>query len=122
MCHAVDTGGTRPGSFCGDAIDRDAEGIELPATKLVEAGHIVSDVQQLIMSHTRMPATVDLDLRGLFGADDTAVRAMAALVDMCGAETLRAVLARLIELSDAPDRRPVPSARRVIVLGMRRRR
>jgi len=100
MCHLVDVGGTRPGSFCADAIDCYAEGLQLPPTQLVVGGRIRTDVWQLIMSHTRMPATVDLDLRGLIGANNTAVRAMVALADKYGADTVRAVMASLIELSE----------------------
>ena len=114
MCHMVDVGGTRPGSFCADAFDSYAEGLQLPPTKLVEAGAIRGDVWQLIMSHTRMAATVDLDLRGLLGANNTAVRAMIALADKYGADTVRAVMAGLIELSERRLRarlRELPDAR-----------
>jgi N-methylhydantoinase B len=114
MCHMVDVGGTRPGSFCADAFDCYAEGLQLPPVKLVDAGHIRSDVWQLIMSHTRMANTVDLDLRGLVGANNTAVRAMVALADKYGADTVRAVMAGLIELSEHRLRarlRELPDAR-----------
>ncbi|WP_166352447.1 hydantoinase B/oxoprolinase family protein [Phytoactinopolyspora limicola] len=100
MCHMPDVGGSRPGSFCNDATECYQEGLQLPPTKLVEAGEIRSDVWNLIMAHTRAAAAFKLDLRGLIGANHTAVRAMTQLAQRYGADTVRQVMAGLIELSE----------------------
>ena len=100
MCHLPDVGGSKPGSFCNDATECYQEGLQLPPTKIVEDGEIREDVWNLILSHTRAASAVNLDMRGLIGANNTAVRAMTQLADRYGADTVRAVMSGLIELSD----------------------
>ncbi|MFC3961508.1 hydantoinase B/oxoprolinase family protein [Nocardia jiangsuensis] len=100
MCHMPDVGGSRPGSFCNDATECYQEGLQLTPTKLVEDGRIRSDVWNLIMAHTRAAPAVNLDLRGLIGANNTAVRAMTQLAERYGVDTVKAVMAGLIDLSD----------------------
>ena len=100
MCHMPDVGGSRPGSFCNDATECYQEGLQLTPTKLVEAGRIRTDVWNLIMAHTRAAPAVDLDLRGLIGANNTAIRAMTQLAERYGVNTVKAVMAGLIDLSD----------------------
>ncbi|GAB2857693.1 hydantoinase B/oxoprolinase family protein [Actinocorallia aurea] len=100
MCHMVDVGGMTPGSFCIDATDSYQEGLQMPPTKLVDGGEVRTDVWNLILGHTRMAPTVNLDLRALIGANNTAIRAMTALAEKYGAETVRTVMANLIGLSE----------------------
>lgn len=100
MCHMVDVGGMTPGSFCIDATDSYQEGLQMPPTKLVDGGKVRTDVWNLVLAHTRMAATVNLDLRALIAANNTAIRAMTALADKYTAETVRAVMGSLIELSE----------------------
>jgi N-methylhydantoinase B len=100
MCHMVDVGGSRPGSFCVDAIDCFAEGLQMPPMKLVDGGTIRTDLWNLIMTSTRMPAAFDLDLRALIGANNTALRAVGNLAGKYGTETVQSVMSTLIETSD----------------------
>ncbi|MCR1782699.1 hydantoinase B/oxoprolinase family protein [Nocardioides carbamazepini] len=100
MCHMPDVGGSRPGSFCNDATECYQEGLQLTPTKLVEDGRIRTDVWNLIMAHTRAAPAVNLDLRGLIGANNTAVRAMTQLAQRYGVDTVKAVMSGLIDLSD----------------------
>ncbi|MER5491654.1 hydantoinase B/oxoprolinase family protein [Streptomyces sp. NPDC002490] len=100
MCHMVDVGGMTPGSFCVDATDSYQEGLQMPPTKLVDGGRVRTDVWNLILAHTRMAPTVNLDLRALIGANNTAVRAMTALAEKYGADTVRTVMGNLITLSE----------------------
>lgn len=100
MCHMPDVGGSRPGSFCNDATECYQEGLQLTPTKLIADGKIRSDVWNLIMAHTRAAPAVNLDLRGLIGANNTAVRAMTQLAERYGVETVKAVMGGLIDLSD----------------------
>jgi N-methylhydantoinase B len=100
MCHMPDVGGSRPGSFCNDATECYQEGLQLTPTKLIEDGRIRTDVWNLILAHTRAAPAVNLDLRGLIGANNTAVRAMTQLAQRYGVETVKAVMAGLIDLSD----------------------
>ncbi|WP_165367782.1 hydantoinase B/oxoprolinase family protein [Phytoactinopolyspora endophytica] len=100
MCHMPDVGGSRPGSFCNDATECYQEGLQLPPTKLVEHGELRSDMWNLILAHTRAADAVKLDLRGLIGANNTAVRAMTQLARRYGPDTVRHVMAGLIDLSE----------------------
>ncbi|MGW4032937.1 hydantoinase B/oxoprolinase family protein [Streptomyces sp. NPDC004838] len=100
MCHMVDVGGMTPGSFCIDATDSYQEGLQMPPTKLVDGGRVRTDVWNLILAHTRMAPTVNLDLRALIGANNTAIRAMTALAEKYGADTVRTVMSNLITLSE----------------------
>ena len=81
MCHLVDVGGLRPSSFCIGATEMFQEGLQLPPTKLVDSGVLRSDVLALILSHSRVPATVNLDIKGLIAANNTAVRSVAELIE-----------------------------------------
>lgn len=100
MCHLPDVGGSKPGSFCNDATECYQEGLQLTPTKIVENGEIRSDTWNMILAHTRAAPAVNLDMRGLVGANNTAVRAMTQLADRYGADTVRGVMAGLIDLSD----------------------
>lgn len=109
MCHMTDVGGSRPGSFCSDAIDCYAEGLQLPPTKVIDRGKVRSDVWNLITSHSRVPVAFDLDLRGLVAANNTAARSLVALADKYGVTTVQTVMAEQIALSDRRLRRRLAS-------------
>jgi N-methylhydantoinase B len=100
MCHLVDVGGLRPSSFCIGATDMYQEGLQVPPTKLIEQGVLRSDVLSLILSHSRVPATVNLDIKGLIAANNTAVRSVGELIKRYGMETLDAVMTGVVELSE----------------------
>ncbi|HLH22326.1 MAG TPA: hydantoinase B/oxoprolinase family protein [Chloroflexota bacterium] len=100
MMHMLDIGGLRPGSFCYDATECYQEGLQLTPTKLVEGGRLRQDILTMILSHSRMAPTMHLDLKGLMAANLAAARGFATLVGRYGADTVRAVMAGLIRLSE----------------------
>ncbi len=100
MCHLVDVGGLRPSSFCIGATEMFQEGLQLPPTKLIDGGALRSDVLALILSHSRVPATVNLDIKGLIAANNTAVRSFAELIERYGIDTVQGVMNGVVELSD----------------------
>jgi N-methylhydantoinase B len=105
MMHMLDIGGLRPGSFCFDATDMYQEGLQLPPTRLVEGGVVRQDILNIILTHSRMAPTVNLDLKGLIASNYAAARGFRALADRYGVETVTAVMASLIRLSDERLRR-----------------
>jgi N-methylhydantoinase B len=105
LMHMLDIGGLRPGSFCYDATEMYQEGLQLPPTRLVEGGTLRQDIWNLILSHSRMAPTMNLDLKGLIAANLAAARGFATLIGRYGAETVRAVMAGLIRLSEERLRR-----------------
>lgn len=105
MCHLVDVGGLRPGSFCIGATEMYQEGLQLPPAKLVDRGVLRTDVLQLILAHSRVPETVNLDIKGLIAANNTAVRSFGELVVRYGLQTVGAVMAGVLDLSERRMRR-----------------
>ncbi len=105
LMHMLDIGGLRPGSFCYDATECYQEGLQLPPTKLVDGGVLRQDVWNLILSHSRMAPTMNLDLKGLMAANHAAARAFRTLIERYGVETVTAVMAGLIRLSEERLRR-----------------
>ena len=59
----------------------------------------------MILSHSRMAPTIDLDLKGLMAANLAAARGFGTLIARYGAATVRAVMAGLIRLSEERLRR-----------------
>ncbi len=100
VCHLVDVGGLRPSSFCIGATEMYQEGLQLPPTKLIDGGVLRSDVLALILSHSRVPATVNLDIKGLIAANNTAVRSVAELIARYGIDTVKAVMIGVMDLSE----------------------
>jgi len=105
LMHMADIGGMRPGSFCHDATECYQEGLQLPPLKLVEAGTLRQDLWTMILSHSRMAPAMTLDLKGLMAANHAAAEGLAKLADRYGVETLLAVMAGLIRLSEERMRR-----------------
>jgi N-methylhydantoinase B len=105
MMHMLDIGGLRPGSFCYDATECYQEGLQLTPTKLVEGGRLRQDLWNLILTHSRMAPTMNLDLKGLMAANLAAARGFATLVGRYGPDVVRTVMAGLIRLSEERMRR-----------------
>jgi N-methylhydantoinase B len=105
MCHMLDVGGLRPSSFCIGATEMYQEGLQLPPMKIVEHGRPRKDVLELILAHTRVPATVNLDLKGLIAANTTAARGVERLIGRYGRATVTGVMSGLIDQSERRMRR-----------------
>jgi N-methylhydantoinase B len=56
QCHHADTGGASPGGYGVDALDVWAEGMRLPALKIVERGVERADVLYMLKTNSRSPA------------------------------------------------------------------
>jgi N-methylhydantoinase B len=99
MMHMADIGGMRPGGFAFDATETYQEGLQFPPTKLVEGGVLRQDLWNLILTHSRMAPAMALDLKGLMAANYAAAEGFDKLVRRYGTDTLLAVMAGLIRLS-----------------------
>lgn len=109
MCHLADVGGLRPSGFCIGATEMYQEGLQIPPTKLVDRGVLRKDVLNLILSHSRVSATVNLDIKGLIAANNTAVRSVGDLVSRYGVDTVDAVMNGVVELSERRIRKRLRS-------------
>jgi N-methylhydantoinase B len=94
--HHYDLGGTTPGSFCPDARSVFVEPTPFPPMKLVDAGQMRADVAHSISRRSRMPQMVSLDLRSQLAGINVARSRMAGLIKTYGAETVKAVMHKII--------------------------
>ena len=102
VAHQVDLGGVSPGSWSVGATDVFWESIPIPPVKIVEAGEIRPDIEDVYLRRSRVPKLVALDLRAKIGANNVAHERLRALCRKYGAGTVKAVMRRT--MSDAETR------------------
>lgn len=112
VAHQVDLGGVSPGSWSVDGLDVFWESIPIPPVKIVEAGTLRTDVEDVYLRRSRVPKLVALDLRAKIGANNVAHDRLRALIARYGADTVKAVMKRMMndaesrlrtKLSELPD-------------------
>jgi N-methylhydantoinase B len=109
MLHQLDVGGNAFGSFCIDAQDPFDEPRPFPPIKICEQGRIRVDVEELWLSHSRLPAYLALDLRAQIAGNNVATRRIAEVIEEYGAETYAAVLKKMISEADVRFRERLQS-------------
>jgi len=102
VAHQVDLGGVSPGSWSVGAADVFWESTPIPPVKIVEAGEIRDDIEDMYLRRSRVPKLVALDLRAKIGANNVAHDRLRALCEKYGAPTVKAVMRRV--LNDAESR------------------
>jgi N-methylhydantoinase B len=95
--HVYDLGGSTPGSFCPDALDAFSEPAPIPPTKIVEAGVLRRDLEELYLRRSRAPDLVALDLRAEIAGAGVAARRIAGLIDRYGAATVKAAMRKVVD-------------------------
>lgn len=95
--HQYDVGGETPGSFCAAAETVFQEGLMVPPIKIVEGETIRQDVEDLYLRASRNPDAVALDLRAQIVANQSASRRIQELIETYGADTVKAVMRRIID-------------------------
>lgn len=112
VAHQVDVGGVSPGSWSVNSQDVFWESLPTPPLKIVEGGHLRSDIEDVWLRRCRIPALVALDLRAKIGANHMAQERLNELVQKYSADTVKAVMRRMIDdaeqrlrakLSEIPD-------------------
>jgi N-methylhydantoinase B len=98
--HEVDVGGMDFASWCPKAKDVYQEGIRVAGLKLADAGVVRDDVWQFILSLSRLPHLLDLDMRGMIAAGYISQNRIAALLDRYGISTVEAAMAQMIRYSE----------------------
>jgi N-methylhydantoinase B len=102
VAHQVDLGGVSPGSWSVGATDVFWESLPTPPVKVVEAGEIRDDIEDVYLRRSRVPKLVALDLRAKIGANNVAHERLRALCDKYGTATVKAVMRRTMD--DAESR------------------
>jgi N-methylhydantoinase B len=98
--HEVDLGGVNVGSWCVDADDHFSEGMAYPPIKIVEAGSIRKDVEDVYLRRSRAPALVGLDLRAHIASNNVAKQRILELIERYGAKTINVVMKRQMDYAE----------------------
>jgi N-methylhydantoinase B len=98
--HEVDVGGMDFASWCPKAKDVYQEGFRIAGLKLVDAGEVREDVWQFVLSLSRLPHLLDLDMRGMVAAGHISQRRIGELLDRYGAGVVETAMNRMIQYSE----------------------
>jgi N-methylhydantoinase B len=100
VMHHADVGGSVMGSFCIDATDIFTDPPAFPPFKLVSRGEVRTDLEEMFLRQSRVPANVQMDLRSAVSANRVAVGRIAALVDRYGAAAVKSVMGRVLDAGE----------------------
>ena len=98
--HWSDVGGPVPGSMNVLAADIHGEGLLIPPLKLVEAGRLRKDVQNLILSNLRIPVQVKADMMAHVEAARTGERRLHALIEKYDIELVLAAFGESLDRTE----------------------
>lgn len=101
VAHQVDLGGVSPGSWSVEGRDVFWESLPIPPVKIVEDGRLRSDIEDMYLRRSRVPKLVGLDLRAKIGANNVAQDRLTALIGTYGADTVKAVMKKMIGDAEA---------------------
>ena len=99
VAHKADIGGLVPGSSGAGAREIFHDGLLLPPVRFQSADGIDEDVEAIIANNSRIPDILLGDLRAQVGATRIGGERLAALCEEYGADTVRAVMASLMDLA-----------------------
>jgi N-methylhydantoinase B len=99
--HETDVGGMDFASWCPKAREVHQEGIRIPCVKLVDRGEMREDVLEMILTASRLPHQLGLDIRAFIATVNVARRRVGDLVSRYGADVLAEVMRRMIASSEA---------------------
>jgi N-methylhydantoinase B len=112
MAHETDVGGMNFASWCPTATEVYQEGLRIPAVKLVDAGVLRDDVLEMIVTASRLPASLGLDIRAFIATLNVATERLRSLFARYGSDVISDVMVRMIDeteretrlrLDDLPD-------------------
>ncbi|NCV71154.1 MAG: hypothetical protein EBW55_10705 [Betaproteobacteria bacterium] len=95
--HQYDIGGITPSSFCMAAENAYEEGILIPPVKIIEAGHIRRDIEELYLRASRKPEAVALDFRAQLAGNTTAKTRIETLLKRYGPKLVKAVMRKILD-------------------------
>jgi N-methylhydantoinase B len=97
MAHETDMGGMDFASWSPKAKEIWQEGMRIPAVKLVDAGDLREDVLDMILTATRLPAQVGLDIRAFIATLNVAAERLVELCRRYGTGTVQSVMAHMVD-------------------------
>jgi len=100
MAHETDMGGMDFSSWSPKATEVWQEGIRIPAVKLVDGGVLRQDVLEMILTATRLPAQVGLDIRAFIATLNVASDRLKDLCGQYGTDVVQAVMAGIVDSAE----------------------
>jgi N-methylhydantoinase B len=107
--HHADIGGGGAGGYNPDARSAFEEGIRITPSKLYQAGHANKALWRMLLANVRLPSLVEGDLQCQVGATRIGERAIHAVLDRYGDETVSAAIEETIARSEAQVRALIAS-------------
>ncbi|MDO9278573.1 MAG: hydantoinase B/oxoprolinase family protein [Polaromonas sp.] len=98
--HETDVGGMDFASWSPKARSVYQEGMRIPCVKLVDGGEMREDVLDMVLTASRLPAQLGLDIRAFVATINVARDRTTALVRRYGAATIKEVMLRMISASE----------------------
>jgi len=99
QAHQIDVGGMDFASWCPKAKNVYQEGMRIPCVKLVDRGELREDVLEMIVTASRLPHVLGLDIRAFIATVNVAASRIAEVVSKYGVEVVEAAMSRMIESS-----------------------
>ncbi|MGW5147200.1 hydantoinase B/oxoprolinase family protein [Rhodococcus koreensis] len=97
MAHETDLGGMDFASWSPKATEVWQEGLRIPAVKLVDGGELRGDVLDMILTASRLPAQVGLDIRAFIATLNVASDRLAELSHRYGKPTVLSVMHAMVD-------------------------
>ncbi len=97
--HVADTGGAQAGSHFL-AYDSIAEGLNIPAIKIIEKGQLREDILELILANNRLPEMMKREIASMMGSTAVAERRMVELLEKYGKETVLSSVEEMINRTE----------------------
>lgn len=97
MAHETDIGGMDFASWSPKATEIWQEGLRIPAVKLVDRGELREDVLEMILSASRLPAELGLDIRAFIATLNVASERLGDVCARYGTDVVQAVMRRMVE-------------------------
>ena len=98
--HLTDIGGPVPAGYNPAATEIYAEGLRIPPLKLWDRGKPRNDVINLLLSNMRARRDQQGDFNALIGACKVGARALIALMDKYGKDTVQTCIAELLNMAE----------------------
>lgn len=99
--HETDVGGMDFASWSPKARSVYQEGMRIPCVKLVDQGEVREDVLDMILTASRLPDQLGLDIRAFIATVNVARDRMTTLVRRYGAQTVVDVMKRMVAASES---------------------
>ena len=104
MAHETDVGGMDFASWSPKAREIFQEGMRIPAVKIVDGGEVREDVLEFILTASRLPGSLGLDIRAFIATINVAGDRLTTLIERYGIETVKTTMKRMIDVSEIRTR------------------